>query len=137
MHNGRRLQLAQQQQQLAGGFFSSQVERYKAINRRMRGGRDVDAHHFEIRELRQKPLAQIARNAGNHNGWFGRIHLVAVVSLLGRRLCSPWRWRHGWIPGGAEVGIVQVDIALKTLHAIAIALAGNNFDDLRFRRIQR
>src|SRR5208283_5608187 len=45
--------------------------------------------------------------------------------------------RHGWILHGAEVGIVQVDIALKTLHVIAIALVGNNFEDLRFHRIQR
>jgi len=130
------LQLAQQQKQLARGFLSSQVECYKAVNRGMRGGRDVDAHHLEIRELRQQPLAKIARNAGNDNGWFCLIHLVVVGSLLGRGHWSPM-WRHGWIWGGAEVRIVQVEIALKTLHAIAIALAGNNFEDIRFHGIQR
>ena len=137
MHNGHRLQLAQQQEQLAGGFFSSHVERYKAVNRGMSGGRDIDAHHRVIRELRQEPLAKIARNAGDDDGWFCSIHLVGVFGLLGRRLCSPGRWWHGRISGGAEVGIVQVNIALKTLPAVAIALAGNSFADLRFHGLQR
>src|SRR4029077_11138976 len=86
--------------------------------------------HSVTRERRREPLAEIARDAGDDDCWFCRLHLVAVFSvrvfdLLSRRLCSPWKWRHGRISGGAEVGIVQINIALKSLHAVAIALAGN------------
>src|SRR5258708_34487597 len=102
----------------------------------MSWGRDIDAHHRVIRELRQEPLAQIARNARDDDCWFCRVHLVAVFlvwgfGLLGWRLCSPWRRRHGRISRGAKVGIVQINIALESLHAIAIALARNCVADLR------
>ena len=120
MHNRRRLQLAQQQKQLAGRFFSSQVERNEAIDLGMSWGRDIHAHHRAIRELRHQSLAKITRNAGDDDGWFCRIHLVGVLrALLRRRLCSPGRHRHGRILRRAEVGIVQVNIALKPLHAVA------------------
>jgi hypothetical protein len=132
MHNGRRLHLAQQQEQLAGGFFSSQIERDEAVNRGMSWGRDIDAHHLAIRKLLHEPLAKIARNAGD-NEWLvlpypfsqGRFRLDLRRARDSAVL--PLRWRHGRIPGGAEVGIVQVNIALKTLHAVAVALAGNQF----------
>src|SRR5208282_3244087 len=135
MHNGRRLQLAQQQEQLAGGFFSSQVERYKAVDLGMSWGRDIDAHHRVIRELRNEPLAKIARNAGDYDGWLCRIHLVFIFGMFGRRLSSPGR--HGRISRGAEVGIVQLNIALKTLRAVSVTLARNSFANLRCYALQR
>src|SRR5450631_4917384 len=104
----------------------------------MSWGHDIYAHHGPVRELLHKPLAKIARNASDNYGWFCRIHLVGVVFAgWGRRFCSPRRWRHRRISGGPEVGIVQVNITLKTLHAVAIALAGNQAPNFRFYRIQR
>src|SRR5260370_22674810 len=64
------------------------------------------------------------------------ILLVWIFVLVGRRLCSLRSGRHGWISAAAEVCIVQVDIALKTLRAVAIALAGNQAANLRFHDIQ-
>jgi len=124
VHERHRLQLAQQQQQLASGFFSSQIKRHESVNRRMSWGLDVDAHYRVIRELRQESLAKIARNAGDNDGWLYRIHLVGVFGRLVRRLCSHGARRHGRSRGaGTEIGFVQVDIALKSLHAVAITLA--------------
>src|SRR5258706_13141400 len=102
----------------------------------MSWGRDIDAHHRVIRELRQEPLAQIARNAGDDDRWFCRVHLVAVFlvwvfGLLGRRLCSLRRRRHGGVSGGAKRGIVLINIALGSLHANAIALGRNYVWDSR------
>src|SRR5260370_36451511 len=99
--------------------------------------RNMEAHHGVIREVGHEPLAEIARNAGDDDGWFRRIHSVWVFGLLRRRLGSPWQWRHGRISGGAEIGIVQINIALKSLHAIAISLAGNCIANLRLYRIPR
>ncbi len=74
VHNRRRLQLAQQQQQLAGGLFSSQVERHKAVDLGMSWGRDINPYDRVIGELLHEPLAKIAGNAGDDDGWFYRIH---------------------------------------------------------------
>ena len=48
VYNRDWLHFAHQQQHLSRAFFVSQINRHELINRRMRGRRDIDAHHLVI-----------------------------------------------------------------------------------------
>src|SRR5580658_2503117 len=68
------------------------------------------------------------------------LELVAVPVRLGSRglslpLANSLR-RRGQCSGRVEIRIVKHDVALKTLHAVTVALAGNCSADLRFRIFQ-